>query len=49
MKSFFLILGIILIIIGYAKQVSGEQDISREIEFVPRPVFDQLVHSNVIQ
>ena len=49
MKSFLFIFGITLIIIGYAKQVSGEKDISREIEFVPRSVYDQLVNSNVIQ
>ena len=49
MKSIPLILGITLIVIGYAIQVSGEKDISREIEFVPRPIYDQLVHSNIIQ
>ena len=49
MKSFLFIFGIILIIVGYAKQVSGDKDISREIEFVSRSVYDQLVHSNVIK
>ena len=49
MKSILFISGITLIVIGYAIQVSGEKDISREIEFVPRPIYDQLVHSNVIQ
>ena len=49
MKSFLFIFGITLIIIGYAKQVSGDRDTNREIEFVPRSIYDQLVHSNIIK
>ena len=44
-----LMIGLIFISVGYALQVSGGKDISREIEFVPRSIYDQLVHSNVIQ
>lgn len=37
-----LIIGIIFIIFGYANQISPNKDTSKEIEFVPRDVYDQL-------
>ena len=44
----FFILGITFITIGYAYQVSPRKDESREIEFVPRNVYDELSKSAVI-
>ena len=43
-----LIIGIIFIIFGYADQISPDKDTSKEIEFVPRDVYDQLSQSNII-
>lgn len=45
---FLLITGLIMISIGYAHQVSPSGTMSREIEFVPRDVYDQLEKSNVL-
>ena len=45
---FLLITGLIMISIGYAHQVSPSGKMSREIEFVPRDVYDQLERSNVL-
>ena len=45
---FLLITGLIMIAIGYAHQVSPSSTTSREIEFVPRDVYDQLERSNVL-
>ena len=42
------IIGMIFIIIGYAHQVSPERLEGREIEFVPRNVYDNLSDSHVI-
>ena len=42
----FFILGITFITIGYAYQVSPSKDESREIEFVPRNVYDQISRIN---
>ena len=45
---FLLIAGLIMISIGYAHQVSPSGKMNREIEFVPRNVYDQLEKSNVL-
>ena len=45
---FLLITGLIMITIGYAHQVSPSGKINREIEFVPRNVYDDLERSNVL-
>ena len=42
------IIGLVFIIIGYAHQVTPSKEEGREIEFVPRNVYDDLVKSNVI-
>lgn len=44
----FFILGLTFITIGYAYQVSPSKDESREIEFVPRNVYDQIVESTTL-
>ena len=45
---FLLITGLIMISIGYAHQVSPTGKMNREIEFVPRNVYDDLERSNVL-
>tara|TARA_Y100000389_G_C17346806_1_gene456284 strand:+ start:70 stop:234 length:165 start_codon:yes stop_codon:yes gene_type:complete len=45
---FLLITGLIMISIGYAHQVSPTGETSREIEFVPRDVYDELELSSVL-
>ena len=45
---FLLITGLIMIAIGYAHQVSPSGITSREIEFVPRDVYDDLELSSVL-
>ena len=42
------IIGIIFIMFGYANQISPDKDTSKEVEFVPRDVYDQLSQSNII-
>ena len=42
------IIGIIFITIGYSYQVSPSKDETREIEFVPRKVYDELSEAKVI-
>ena len=42
------IIGITFITIGYSYQVSPSKDESREIEFVPRNVYDELSKAHVI-
>ena len=42
------IIGMILIIFGYAHDISPNQDEKREIEFVPRNVYDELSNSHII-
>ena len=42
------IIGLVFIIIGYAHQVSPSKEEGREVEYVPRKVYDELVYSNVI-
>ena len=44
----FLIIGLIMISIGYAHQVSPSGKMNREIEFVPRDIYDDLERSNVL-
>ena len=44
----FLIIGLIMIAIGYAHQVSPTKNMGREIEFLPRNVYDDLERSNVL-
>lgn len=48
MSVFLLIIGLIMISIGYAHQVSPTGETNREIEFVPRDVYDNLERSNVL-
>ena len=45
---FLLITGLIMISIGYAHQVSPRGEMNREIEFVPRDVYEDLERSNVL-
>ena len=45
---FLLITGLIMISIGYAHQVSPTGKMNREIEYVPRNVYDDLERSNVL-
>ena len=40
------ILSIIFIFIGYSKQISPSNAGTREIEFVPRSVFDEITKSS---
>jgi len=42
------IIGISFITIGYSHQISPSKDESREIEFVPRNVYDELSKSHII-
>lgn len=42
------IIGISFITIGYSYQISPNKNESREIEFVPRNVYDELSKSNII-
>ena len=42
------IIGLVFMIIGYAHQVSPIREQGREIEYVPRDVYDNLVKSNLI-
>ena len=43
------IIGSIFIIIGISYQISPSNKIHREIEFVPRPVYDELVMSSILK
>ena len=43
------IIGIIFIIIGFAHQISPSKEVGREIEFVPRKVYDEIVMSTIIK
>ena len=42
------IIGITFITIGYSHQVSPSKDNTRDIEFVPRNVYDELSKSHII-
>ena len=42
------IIGIIFISIGYANDLNPNKNINREIEFVPRSVYDEIVMSTSI-
>ena len=42
------IIGMVLIIFGYAHEISPNRDEKREIEFVPRNVYDELSNSHII-
>jgi len=42
------IISIIFITIGISHQLSPSKESSREIEFVPRPVYDEIVMSTTI-
>ena len=42
------IISMIFIIIGLAHQLSPSKELSREIEFVPRSVYDEIVMSTTI-
>ena len=48
MSLILFLIGMVFIIIGYAHQVSPERLEGREIEFVPRNVYDDLSKSSVI-
>ena len=48
LSLFLMIMGLIMISIGYAHQISPSGKMSREIEFVPRDVYDQLEKSEVL-
>ena len=42
------IIGSIFIIIGFSYQISSKKNIRREIEFVPRKVYDEIVMSSLL-
>jgi len=42
------IIGFSFIIIGYSYQVSPRKDESKDIEFIPRNVYDELSKTNLI-
>ena len=43
------IIGVIFIMIGIAYQISPSKNIEREIEFVPRKVYDEILMSSNIK
>ena len=45
LSKFLFIIGIVLIIIGYSHQITIKKHDNREIEFVPRSVFDEIAMS----
>lgn len=45
LSKFLFIIGVVLIIIGYSHQIAIKKHDNREIEFVPRSVFDEIAMS----
>ena len=48
MFKILFIIGLILMIIGYAQQITIKKHTNREIEFVPRSVYEEIVMSTSI-
>ena len=45
LSKILFIIGIILMIIGYSHQITIQKHDNREIEFIPRSVFDEIAMS----